>query len=67
MTCRIPNCSAASEWPLPLCQRHWYRVPHALRTSLWAAFKNSGNTADYEAATQQAIAAAAEQKALPCG
>ena len=67
MTCRLAGCVTMAEWPLPLCQRHWYRVPHELRTALWAAFRKAGSGADYEAAARQAIAAATEQKALPCG
>ncbi len=54
-TCKVESCSGTSQWPLPLCQRHWYQVPHGLRQQLWAAQRNGVDSAEYAQATQQAI------------
>lgn len=57
VTCPVPACSTAVEWPLPLCQRHWYRVPSEIRKALWEAHRRGGaGTPDYETACQEAIA-----------
>lgn len=68
--CPIASCQGSAEWPLPLCQRHWYRVPHPLRTTLWTAARSGAASADYQAAAQEAIAASqaavTPSKALPC-
>lgn len=62
-TCKVNACSGVCEWPLPLCQRHWYQVPHALRQRLWAAQRCGVDSAEYAEATQQAIAGMQPAKA----
>lgn len=56
--CPAPSCSAAAEWPLPLCQRHWYRVPTPLRDAVWKASARGAESAEYSEAAQAAIEAA---------